>query len=174
MKRTLVALAVALAAAGCGSSSGLPDYRPQDYPPVETVILERGFALGSGASAAMEFQMPLTGHLIATVDWTHASNNVVATFSSQRCADVNLALAGACAENVYQAKASTCPAKPRVVTAYAISGSPVRLYVANAGVTAESGRVRLVLCSDAPDCGQGLACAQCLTRVLDQDSCRTS
>lgn len=57
---------------------------------METVVLEQGFARGSGASAAMDFQMPQTGYLIATVDWTHTSNNVVATFSSQRCADVIL------------------------------------------------------------------------------------
>lgn len=172
MKRALAAVAAAFACAGCSSSPGFPEHRPQDYPPVETVILEQGFALGSGAATAIDFQMPQTGDLIATVDWTHASNNVVATFSSQRCADVNLALAGACAEHVHQARPSTCPAKPRVVTANSTSGSPVRLYVANAGSTAESVRVRVVLCRDAPDCAQGLACAQCLTRVLGQDSCR--
>lgn len=172
MTQQSVVIFVALAVAGCTQSFEFPEHRPQDYPPVETLVLEESFALAPGGSTAIDFQMPDSGDLFATVDWTHDSSQVVAAFSSQRCADVNLALAGGCKEYVFHTQPSLCPAKPRVVTANAMRGSPVRLYLANTGQLAESARVRLVLCRDAPDCAQGLACAQCGVRALNENSCR--
>jgi hypothetical protein len=59
-----------------------------------------------------------------------------------------------------------------VVTASASSGSLVRLFVANAGASLESGRVQIAICEDHPDCAEGLACGQCLTEKLDTASCR--
>lgn len=169
MKRCVVILAVALVA-GCGPSFEFPESRPGDYPPIKTVLLREGFTLAPGASTALDLRVPESGTLVATVDWTHASNQVIAVFSSQRCADVNLALAGGCKEYVRLTRPSVCPAKPRVLSADASQGAPVRLYVANTGLAAETGRVEITHCRDAPDCGQGAACGQCPD--FGVDSCR--
>jgi hypothetical protein len=167
------ALAVAgLAVAGCGGSSGFPEYRPQDYPPLKTTLLNSPFELVPGAAAAFDLEVPESGDLFATVDWTNPANNVVAVFSSQRCASVNLALAGSCAEGISVATPSLCPAKPRIVTASVTTGGRVRLYVANAGTSFESGRVQITLCRDAPGCGAAAACAQCLVEKMRIESCR--
>jgi hypothetical protein len=165
--------AAGLAIAGCGGSSGgLPEYRPQDYPPVKTTLLNAPFELAPGAAAAFDLDVPETGDLFATVDWTSPANNVVAAFSSPSCASVNLALAGSCPQGVYTTSPSLCPAKPRIVTANVTSGGRVRLYVANAGASFESGRVQITLCRDAPGCGAAAACAQCLVEKSRIESCR--
>jgi hypothetical protein len=148
-----------------------PEYQPQDYPPVKSVLLDDPFELPPGASVAVDLQTPESGDLVATIDWTHSSNNVVAVFASPRCASVNLALAGGCAEYVHGGRPSLCPAKPRVVTASVVGSTPVRLYVANTGATAESGRVSITLCRDARGCGAGMACGQCAFGRVAPASC---
>lgn len=173
MSRWTAVLAVAgLAAAGCGGSYAFPEYRPQDYPPIRTTVLNAPFGLKPGAAAAFDLDLAESGDLYATVDWTSSANNVVAVFSSPRCASVNLALAGSCAEGVYVTRPSVCPAKPRIVTASVVAGARVRLYVANAGTSFESGRLQITLCRDAPGCGAAGACAQCLLEKLEIESCR--
>ena len=138
MSRWTAVLAVAgLAAAGCGGSYAFPEHRPQDYPPIKTTVLNAPFGLEPGAAAAFDLDLAESGDLYATVDWTSSANNVVAVFSSPRCASVNLALAGSCAEGVHATRPSVCPAKPRIVTASVVAGARVRLYVANAGTSLE-------------------------------------
>jgi hypothetical protein len=162
-----------LAVAGCGgSSSGFPEYRPQDYPPIKTTLLNAPFELVPGAATALDLDVPEAGDLFATVDWTSPANNVVAAFSSQSCANVNLALAGSCQQGVHATSPSLCPAKPRIVTANVTAGGRVRLYVANAGTSFESGRVQITLCRDAPGCGAAFACAQCSGEKDRIESCR--
>jgi len=161
------ALATSLVAAACGGpSSVFPEVRPEDFPPIKTILLNEPFALAPGASAAFDFQIPDTGDVLATVDWTYASNEVLAVFSSRGCPGVNQALAGSCNQGVFQAPASTCPAKPRAVAATVVGGAPVRLYVANIGPAAESGRVQITQCRDAPGCAGGMACGQCSLEKL--------
>jgi hypothetical protein len=96
---------------------------------------------------------------------------VIAAFGSRSCPGVNHALAGSCNQGLLFARASTCPVKPRILTAEAVGSAPVRLYLANAGTSAESGRVQVTLCQDAPDCGAGAACGQCSLERDRLDSC---
>jgi hypothetical protein len=140
------------------------------------VVLEDGFELPPGASARFDLRAPphdpdWSFDLFATIDWTDPANNVVAAFGGESCGGVNLALAGACGAGVHQTRPSLCAAKPRVVTAVATSSSLVRLFVANAGATFESGRVQITLCEDHPDCAEGAACAQCGLEKMNAESC---
>jgi hypothetical protein len=161
------ALAASLVAVACGQpSSVFPEVRPEDYPPIKTTLLNEPFALAPGTSAAIDFQVPDTGDVVATVDWTYASNEVLAVFAGRSCPSVNHALAGSCNQGVFQAPASTCPAKPRIIAATVVGGAPVRLYVANTGPAAESGRVQITQCRDAPGCAAGMACGQCSLEKL--------
>jgi hypothetical protein len=174
LKTTLITAAVlfSLAAlAGCGGSPVFPDYRPEDYPPAMTTLAEEAFGLEPGSSVAVDFHAPEGGKLIATVDWTHVSNNVVAALAAPSCASVNLALAGQCRQGLTLAQPSTCSAKPRTLTASIAGASIVRLYVANAGASPESGQIRVVLCRDAPGCASSAACGQCILRAIELESC---
>ena len=76
------------------------------------------------------------------------------------------------AQGLQLADPSTCAAKPRVLTASVIGSAPVRIYVANAGPTPESGRIQVTQCQDAPDCAAGGACAQCSAERWGRDSCK--
>jgi hypothetical protein len=174
MKTAAITAAVLLslaALAGCSGSPVFPDYRPEDFPPVMTPLAEEAFGLEPGSSVAVDFHAPEGGTLIATVDWTHVSNNVVAALAAQSCANVNLALAGQCRQGLTVTQPSTCAAKPRTLTASIAGASPVRLYVANAGASLESGQIRVVLCRDAPGCASAAACAQCTLRAHELESC---
>lgn len=167
------ALFAAATAAGCGSGAGFPEPRPGDYPPIKTTLLDAPFELAPGASVAIALPHPASkGDVFATIDWTHTANNVVAAFGGPSCRGVNEALAGGCQEGFNVGRPSTCPAKPRVLTANVFGNVPVRLYVANAGLSAESGRVQLTLCQDAPDCGAGFACGQCSSESWRTESCQ--
>jgi hypothetical protein len=165
-------LLIATAAAGCGGGTfDFPDIRREDFPPVRTTILNLPFELAPGASATFDFQITESAEVVATIDWTRASNEVAAVFASRSCPSVNHALAGSCFQGVLSTRPSTCPAKPRVIGAYAVGGVPLRLYVANTGPAAESGRVQVTACRDAPGCAAGNACGQCnFDRQLE--SCR--
>jgi hypothetical protein len=170
---TGLALGLALLLAGCGSgASPFPEYRPQDYPPIRTTLLSEPFSLPPGASVAFDLPPEWKGDVTATVDWTSSSNTVVAAFAARTCPGVNQALGGACTQGLQQAAPSTCAAKPRVLTAFVIGSAPVRIYVANAGPSAESGRVQVTHCEDAPDCAAGAACAQCSAERWSRDSCK--
>jgi hypothetical protein len=165
-------LGLALAIAGCGAGPDLfPDYRPEDHPPIRATLLNEPFELAPGASAAFDLPSGLAGDVAATIDWTHASNTVIAAFGSRSCPGVNHALAGSCNQGLLFAEASTCPAKPRVLTAQVVGSAPVRLYLANAGTSGESGRVQVTPCQDAPDCGAGGACGQCSVERERVESC---
>ena len=157
-----------------GTHLPIPGLPAQDYPPIKTTLLNEPFELAAGASVA--FDLPSgpewRGDVAATVDWTHASNSVIAVFASRDCPGVNPALAGSCKAGLLFADASTCPAKPRVLTAEVVGSAPVRLYVANAGASRESGRVQVTHCREAPDCAAGAACAQCSVERARLDSCR--
>ena len=170
-----LASSLALATAACGAPTfPFPDYRPEDHPPIKTTLLNEPFELAAGASVA--FDLPSgpewRGDVAATVDWTHDSNSVIAVFASRDCPGVNPALAGSCKAGLLFADASTCPAKPRVLTAEVVGSAPVRLYVANAGASRESGRVQVTHCREAPDCAAGAACGQCSAERARLDSCR--
>jgi hypothetical protein len=170
--RRAAAIGLALGLASCGSGeSPFPDYRPQDYPPIKTTILDEPFSLPPGASVAFDLPPEWKGDVTATVDWTFATNSVVAAFASRTCPGVNQALAEACNQGLQAARPSTCAAKPRVLTALVIGSAPVRIYLANAGPSAESGRVQVVHCQDAPDCAAGSACAPCLAERWRLESC---
>jgi hypothetical protein len=174
MKSTLITPAVLFSLAafsGCGGAPVFPDPRPDDFPPVMTMLAAEAFGLEPGSSVAVDFHVPDGGDLIATVDWTHASNNVVAALAAQSCANVNLALGGSCRQGLTFTQPSTCVAKPRILTASIAGASGVRLYVANVGDSLESGQIRVELCRDAPACGSAMACGQCLLRKQDLESC---
>jgi hypothetical protein len=168
---TAVSLALGIGACGAGESP-FPDYRPQDYPPIKTAILNEPFSLPPGGSVAFDLPPEWKGDVTATVDWTFPSNTVVAAFASRTCPGVNPALAGACNQGLQFAEPSTCAAKPRVLTAMVVGSAPVRIYLANAGSSAESGRVQVTHCQDAPDCAAGAACAQCSAETWGRDSCK--
>jgi hypothetical protein len=168
-----LALGLALLLAGCGSgASPFPEYRPQDYPPIRTTLLNEPFSLPPGASVAFDLPPEWRGYFTATVDWTSPSNAVVAAFAARTCPGVNQALGGACTQGLQSATPSTCAAKPRVLAAFVVGSAPVRIYVANAGPLAESGRVQVTHCQDAPDCAAGSACGQCLSESWGRDSCK--
>ncbi len=170
---TGLALGLALLLAGCGSgASPFPEYRPQDYPPIRTTLLNEPFSLPPGASVAFDLPPEWKGDVTATVDWTLPSNNVVAAFAARTCPGVNQALGGTCTQGLQLATPSTCVAKPRVLTAFVIGSAPVRIYLANAGPSVESGRVQVTHCQDAPDCAAGGACAQCSAERWGRDSCK--
>jgi hypothetical protein len=183
MKRTGLRAAVAASFAGaaivaCGgsSSSPFPEYRPDDFPPIKTVVLEASFELGPLESTRFDVRVPDSNpdwsfELFATIDWTDPSSNVVAAFGGESCGGVNLALAGTCDAGISFTEPSVCAVKPRVVTATASTRALVRLYVANAGETFESGRVQVVTCRDTPDCGEGAACGQCSLEKREIESC---
>jgi len=170
-----VVLAV-IAAVSCWSPPDFPEPRPADYPSTRTVALEAAFALPPLGSQRFDFSIPEAAvaasiSVFVTVDWTSPANNVAAVIGGGTCEDVNLALAGSCTAGVYLTRPSLCPAKPRIVTAQATSGAPLRLFVANTGATPESGRVQVVLCTDAPDCAAGAACGQCDLERWRIESC---
>lgn len=170
---TGLALGLALLLTGCESgASPFPEYRPQDYPPIHTTLLNEPFSLPPGASIAFDLPPEWKGDVTATVDWTLPSNSVVAAFSSRTCPGVNQALAGACNQGLQFADPSTCASKPRVLTASVVGSAPVRIYLANAGPSAESGRIQVTHCQDAPDCAAGGACAQCSAERWGRDSCK--
>jgi hypothetical protein len=128
---TGLALGLALLLAGCGSgASPFPEYRPQDYPPIRTTLLNEPFSLPPGASVAFDLPSEWKGDFTATVDWTSSSNTVVAAFAARTCPRVNQAQGGACTQGLQSATPSTCAAKPRVLTAFVIGSAPVRIYVA--------------------------------------------
>jgi hypothetical protein len=135
------------------------------------MLVQEAFRLEHGSATTIDFQASDRGVLFATVDWTHASNNVVAVLADQGCASVNLALAGNCDQGLTFSEPSTCTAKPRILTASIAAGRPVRLYVANAGASAESGRVEVTLCRDSPGCESGMACGQCEIQANVRGSC---
>lgn len=124
---------------------------------MKTTLVSELFELGPGTSAAFDFPSgpDSAGDVVATVDWTHASNAVVAAFGSRSCPGVNHALAGSCNQGLLFARASTCPAKPRVLSAQVVGSAPVRLFVANAASSPES----------------GAACGQCELERSEFDSC---
>jgi hypothetical protein len=175
--RQVGAVVLAMAAGACWSaSSEFPEHRPADYPSTRTVVLEAAFALPPLESQRFDFSIPeaaVAGSIdvFVTVDWTSPASNVVAVIGGGTCEDVNLALAGGCTAGVYLTRPSLCQAKPRIVTAQATSGAPLRLFVANTGATPESGRIQVVLCTDAPDCAAGAACGQCSLERSRVESC---
>lgn len=176
-RQTAAVLASALAVGACHSATGLEAYRPEDYPPIKTVVLEGSFALEPLASTRFDLRVPETGSpdwvtLFATVDWTHSSNSVVASFAGEGCEGASAALASRCSIERSATTASLCPAKPRRLAESVRPGAFVSLYVANAGTSIESGRVQIVLCQDAPGCEEGKACHQCTMQEWDFTSCR--
>jgi len=178
MARRLSGLLVSvLAVGGCGSSTGLPEYQAAGYPAVKTVVLEASFELAPLGTTRFGFRVPeqtptRTVDVFAIVDWTHPDNNVVAALTGGSCEDANLALAGACEAGIYHARPSLCSAKPRVVVATGATGALLKLFLANTGASAESGRVQVYTCQDDPDCAEGFACDRCLAEKLETESCR--
>jgi hypothetical protein len=176
--RATSALLSVLTVGACGGSSpAIPESRPEDYPPIKTVVVDASFKLEPLGAALFEFGIPeaepaINVDVFATVDWTLPSNNVVAAFGGESCGDANLALAGKCTAGILLARPSLCPAKPRILTAIGTSGARLKLFVANTGASLESGRVQVVLCQDAPGCEAAAACSQCFSEKLRTESCQ--
>ena len=59
----------------------------------------------------------------------------------------------------------------RTLRAYFFRPAALRLWIANPGTSAESGRVEIIHCKDAPNCRDSGSCAQCTLAYLDRRSC---
>jgi hypothetical protein len=165
-------LACALALFGCGTDGPwYPTGDPADYPPIHTAFLSEGFEMGPGQATTIDFTPPRRGYVFATVDWTHGDSNVGAMFTVPSCSNVNQAFGRGCVAAEVNTSPSTCSAKPRRLGVLLWSTSPVRLWLVNPAGRAESGRVELTLCEEAPGCEAAAACAQCLTEAFGRASC---
>jgi hypothetical protein len=168
-----IAVTAAVLLLGCGRPGDVVDPFSQPHvPPILTPLPALSFSVPAGGAAQLDFDGAEAGYLFATVEWQDPANNVVAVFTGRGCHSVNDALSGGCRDAEVQGSQSTCRAKPRTLTVSFLQPVALRLWIANTGSSAESGRVELMHCKDAPNCGATLSCAQCGLYALDRRSCR--
>ena len=92
---------------------------------------------------------------------------MIAALTSSECPDVTSALQSRCLARTTSWAPTfplpdSAPRKPRVLTYDSIDVRvPARLWIANAGATAESGVVEVRYCAVPPDCGQWGMCLAC-------------
>jgi len=170
---SLLSLPVALLL-GCGdagSPTGPDPFSQPRVPPVLTPLPGFTFTVPAGGSVKFDFDGPVAGYMVATVDWQDPANKVMAAFTGRGCHTVNDAIAGPCDDpDVYGSRA-TCDAKPQGLSAHYYRPAALRLWIANAGSTADAGSVTLIHCTDAPNCGASASCAQCISWALQRRSC---
>jgi hypothetical protein len=153
--------AAALLTACGGSVTRDVDVQRSPPPPIYTSLPDMPFAVGPGAAVRLDFEVPEAGKLAATIDWQDPANNLVAVFTDRGCHSVNDALAWRCSSSEVNGHASTCPAKPRVLAHSNYAPVALRLWIANTGTTADSGKVSLSHCRENPDCAATGSCLQC-------------
>ena len=164
--------AAALITACGGSMTRDVDREHRDPPPpIFTALPAMAFTVAPGGSARLDFDVPETGYLVATIDWQDPANNLVAVFTDRGCHSINDALAWRCSTSEVSDHASTCPAKPRTMVHTNYAPVALRLWIANTGATADSGNVTLTQCRNAPDCGATGSCMQCSTETFRRRSC---
>jgi len=159
----------AILLAACGgrrdaSPGGPTSPRPE---PTRGFLLQEGFVLEPSKVMHLDFVVPPRHQLRISVDWTFASNNVIAALTSSECPDITSALQGRCeARSTSWAPSfplpDLVPKKPRVLSYDSINVTvPARLWIANAGGTSESGAVDVHYCAVPPDCGKWGMCLEC-------------
>ena len=141
----------------CGGSSNpvvstTPTPPPTPPPPV-IVAQGQGFPLTSGFTGRVPFTTTSAGQIVATVDWTFASNDVDVLLVRTNC-------------SFDQLEASQCPivtfsisttAKPERIQADAQAAGAYTLFVENTGARDESVSFQVVLNPSATGSGAGPA-----------------
>jgi hypothetical protein len=157
--------AILLAACGGGGQPGAPT--PPAPPLARGIVLQAGFALEPGKVTYVDFEVPARHNFHITVDWTFASNNVLAVMTASDCPDVTAALQARCVDRTTSWAPSFPwpnlePRKPRLLSYDPINMTvPARLWIANAGATSESGTIEVRYCAVPPDCGRWGMCLAC-------------
>jgi hypothetical protein len=147
---TLACLLAALPGCGGGGSPNTPTTLPP--APVTTVITQGTFHLGNPATALgsgqicdlldfVPFTTSVTGTLGATVNWSHATNDVDVFIERGTCT-CNAAVAGQC-DDVASSQSTT--AKPEILTVSGFAAGTYTLVVANSGPGSEAGSYQVVL-----------------------------
>jgi len=157
---------------GAGASGPLDPYSQPKVPPVMTPMPSLAFSVPPGGAVKLDFDGPQAAYLFATLDWSDPGNNLVAVFTGRGCYSINDALAGLCSDSDVYGSRSTCVAKPRTLTASYYRPVALRLWIANLGSAEDAGRVDLIQCTDAPNCGASMSCAQCTSEALRRRSCK--
>jgi hypothetical protein len=138
-----VGLVMGMAACG-GSSTPVTPSSPSPTPPpapVTTVLYQNSGPIPVNNAVMLDFVIPNAGTVAATVDWTFASNLVIAAVTTQACNDLQSAFLGTCAQIGTPQLDSR---KPKTVSGSAQAGG-ARFWLANLGPTDESAAVQVTL-----------------------------
>lgn len=132
----------------CGKSGDGPTPpTPTPAPPTTTTVFNQGYSVEAGAgptAPAIGFQdvnVPNTGDVVVTFDWTRTSSDVDLVVTPPSCSSGVTAYNGGC--TVHGSDKSF--AKPARVAFTVISPGTIRIWVYNFSTTIESGVLNVTL-----------------------------
>jgi spore coat protein U-like protein len=148
------ALVLALLAAACSgdnNSPAAPAPTPTPTPALTTTVIYNVSAtnLDPGNVGILQFNIPASGQVTATVDWTFPTSPIFIALTTDACGganptvtDVNNAFAGFCS-NIGSPNLSS--AKPKTIVGNVTGAATGRVWIANAGNVTESFGVQVTL-----------------------------
>jgi hypothetical protein len=110
--------------AGCGGGGPAVASAPA------SVLLEGSGPVPANAGGYVEFEIPRAGTLNATVDWTFATNRVIAAMTTDACNDLFAAFDGRCSD-IGSPLLGT--GKPKMATGTVSQAGRGRLWIGNLG-----------------------------------------